>query len=127
MHRAEFELNALAKRSGPEPAKALPWLVDQLATLWLRETGEPVTSNPQGRDGYDGAPHSAGGVFIADIVEILQPTAEWVQNQNPEHPDVADRARPKNLRAKVQTALARQTRHRSTSESAAKESAAVTI
>ena len=92
----QMVLDELESQKGPETATSLIYLVWQLCELWERETGRLVTSSPVSENRYTGEPQSLAGRFSVAVIEVLQPSDEWVKQHRSDHAPV--RARTKLCR-----------------------------
>jgi hypothetical protein len=82
-NRIEQALARLEGQRGPETSLSLRWLVWELCDLYLRETGQPVTSSAVVEYAYTAVPQSQAGRFVLACVEALQPSEAWIND--PDH------------------------------------------
>ena len=90
-HRFDKTLSRLRSARGPEPRVSLPWLVWQLCDLWVRESGEAVTSSAVRKGKYTSEPQSPAGRFVLAAVEALQPSEAWLREHEIERAPVRAR------------------------------------
>jgi hypothetical protein len=72
-------LESLKVRRGAQERVSLKLLVEELCTLWERETGLPATAHGIVKDAYTHRAETDAGRFVTATVEAMLPDSAWYE------------------------------------------------